>query len=147
MKIFFRTIAVLAAAAVAIYLIYAVLLRGRFANGMVALFQNTLGMDYDAALQFYERTFRSHMDAIILLSLLLVFAGLFYCYLRWLTRYFEDISKGMDALLQDVPGEISLPPELLSIERKMNLVKHTIDRQKSDMYFSNPGFIVVASSL
>ena len=31
-------------------------------------------MDYDAALQFYERTFRSHMDTIILLSLLLVFA-------------------------------------------------------------------------
>lgn len=132
-KIFFRTVAVLAVAAVAIYLIYAVLLRGRFANGMVALFQNTLGMDYDAALQFYERTFRSHMDAIILLSLLLVFAGLFYCYLRWLTRYFEDVSRGMDALLQDVPGEISLPSELLSIERKMNLVKHTIDRQKSDM--------------
>ena len=132
-KIFLRTIAVLAAAAAVIYLTYAVLLRGRFANGMVALFQNTLGMDYGAALRFYERTFRSHMDAIILLSLLLVAAGLFYCYLRWLTRYFEDISKGMDALLQDVAGEISLPPELLPIERKMNLAKHTIDRQKSDM--------------
>ena len=39
----------------------------------------------------------------------------------------------MDALFQDVPGEISLPPELLPIERKMNLAKHTIDRQKSDM--------------
>ncbi len=102
---------------------YAVLLRGRFANGMVALFQNTLGMDYNAALRFYERTFRSHMDAIILLSLLLVAAGLFYFYLRWLTRYFEDISKGLDALLQDVAGEISLPPELLPIERKMNLAK------------------------
>ena len=132
-KIFLRTIAVLAATAAVIYLTYAVLLRGRFANGMVALFQNTLGMDYAAALRFYERTFRSHMDAIILLSLLLVAAGLFYFYLRWLTRYFEDISKGMDALLQDVAGEISLPPELLPIERKMNLAKHTIDRQKSDM--------------
>ena len=108
-------------------------LRGRFANGMVALFQNTLGMDYDTALRFYERTFRSHMDAIILLSLLLVAAGLFYCYLRWLSRYFEDISRGLDALLQDVAGEISLPPELLPIERKMNLAKYTIDRQKSDM--------------
>ncbi len=128
-KIFLRTIAVLVSAAAVLYLTYAVLLRGRFANGMVALFQTTLGMDYDAALRFYERTFRSHMDTIILL----VFAGLFYCYLRWLTRYFESISKGMDALLQDVAGEISLPPELLPIERKMNLAKHTIDRQKSDM--------------
>ena len=132
-KIFLRTIAVPVSAAAVLYLTYAVLLRGRFANGMVALFQNALGMDYDAALRFYERTFRSHMDAIILLSLLLVFAGLFYCYLRWLTRYFEDISRGMDALLRDAPGEISLPPELLPIERKMNLAKHAIDRQKSDM--------------
>lgn len=132
-KIFLRTIAVLAAAILAVYLIYAVLLRGRFANGMVSLLQNTLGMDYDAALRFYERTFRSHMDAIILLSLLLVAAGLFYWYLRWLTRYFEDISRGLDALLQDVAGEISLSPELLPIERKMNLAKRAIDRQKSDM--------------
>ena len=132
-KIFLHTIAVLAATAAVIYLTYAVLLRGRFANGMVALFQNTLGMDYGAALRFYERTFRSHMDAIILLSLLLVAAGLFYFYLRWLTRYFEDISRGMDALLQDVAGEISLSPELLPIERKMNLVKRAIDRQKNDM--------------
>ena len=132
-KIFLHTIAVLAATAAVIYLTYAVLLRGRFANGMVSLFQNTLGMDYDAALRFYERTFRSHMDVIILLSLLLVAAGLFYFYLRWLTRYFEDISKGLDALLQDAAGEISLPPELLPIERKMNLVKRAIDRQKNDM--------------
>lgn len=90
-------------------------------------------MDYDAALQFYERTFRSHMDTIILLPLLLVFAGLFYVYLRWLTRYFENIRRGMDTLFRDAPGEISLPPELLPIERKMNLVKLTIDWQKSDM--------------
>ncbi len=132
-KIFLRTIAVLGITAAVIYITYFALLRGNFANGMVALFQNTLGMDYDAALQLYARTFRSHLDAIILLSILLVFVCLFYFYLRWLTRYFEEISRGMDVLLQDSPGEISLPPELLPIERKMSLAKHTIDRQRSDM--------------
>lgn len=132
-KIFLVTIVMLASAAAAIYLIYSVLLRGNFANGMVSLFQGILSLDRAAALQMYERTFRSHMDAIILLSFLLVFAGLFYVYLRWLTGYFEAISRGMDALLQDAPQEISLPPELLPIERKMNLAKHTINRQKSDM--------------
>ena len=132
-KIFLRTVMTLAVSAVGLYLIYTVLLRGRFANGMVALFQTTLGMEYDAALRLYERTFRSHMDAIILLTVLVVIAGLFYYFLRWITGYFETISKGMDALLQDAPGEISLPPELLPIERKMNLAKHAIDRQKSDV--------------
>ena len=47
-KIFFRTIAVLATAAAVIYLTYAVLLRGRFANGMVALFQTTLPVSCSA---------------------------------------------------------------------------------------------------
>lgn len=132
-KIFLITIVMLATAAAGIYFLYSSLLRGNFANGMVALFQSILGLDHSAALQMYERTFRRHMDAIILLSILLVFAGLFYVYLRWLTGYFTAISRGMDALLQDTPQEISLPPELLPIERKMNLAKHTIDRQKSDM--------------
>ena len=132
-KIFLRTIGALAFAAAALYFLYAVLLRGRFAGGMVALFQSALGMEYDAALRLYERTFRSHMDAIILLSILLAFAGLFYVYLRWLTRYFEDVSRGLDVLLQDAPGEISLPPELLPIERKLDLAKRAMDRQKSDM--------------
>lgn len=132
-KVFLRMIAVLAATAAVFYLTCAVLLRGSFANGMVALFQNALGMEYGAALGLYERTFRRHMDALILLSILLALAGLFYWHLRWLTRYFTAVSEGMDNLLQDVSGEISLPPELLPIERKMNLAKRAMDRQKSDM--------------
>lgn len=132
-KIFLRTIAALVVAISVIYITYSVLLRGRFADGMVALFQTALGIKYDAALQLYERIFRSHMDAMILFSILLIFAVLFYFYLRWLTRYFETVSEGMDLLLADAPGEISLPPELFSIERKMNLAKHTMLLQKSDM--------------
>ena len=132
-KIFIRTIAALVTAVFVIYITYSVLLRGRFADGMVALFQTVFGIKQDAALQLYVRIFRSHMDAIILFSMLLVFAVLFYFYLRWLTRYFETVSEGMDILLADAPGEISLPSELFSIERKMNLAKHMVILQKSDM--------------
>ena len=77
-KIFLRTIAALVVAVSVIYITYSVLLRGRFADGMVALFQTALGIKYDAALQLYERIFRSHMDAMILFSILLLFAVLFY---------------------------------------------------------------------
>nr|WP_289766123.1 HAMP domain-containing sensor histidine kinase [uncultured Acetatifactor sp.] len=132
-KIFLRTIGTLAAAVAAIYIISSVLLRGHFADGMVALFQTAFGIKYDAALQLYERIFRSHMDAMILFSILLIFAVLFSFYLRWLTRYFEAVSDGMDILLEDAPGEISLPPEMVAIERKMNLAKHMMVLQKSDM--------------
>ncbi len=132
-KFFLCTLAALAAAAGGLYLLYAVLLRGRFAEGMVALFQSVLDIKHDDALRLYARTFRAHMDTIILLTLLLAFAGLLCFCLRWLTGYFTAIGAGLDALLQDVSGEVSLPPELLPLERKMNLAKRAIDRQKSDM--------------
>ena len=135
-KIFLRTIAMLVISASIIYITYSVLLRGNFANLMMALLQNIFGMDYDAALNLYDRIFRSHMDAIILLSILVVFICLLSVFLHWITRYFEEINKGMETLLQDAPGEISLSPDLLSIERKMNIAKHTFDRQKSDMLIS-----------
>ena len=134
MKIFIRAVGTLAAAAAVIYIIYSFLPRGNFADGMVGLFQMVFGLTYDGALQLYERIFRSHMDAIILCSILLVFAGLFCVYLRWLTRYFEAVSDGMELLLADDSGEISLPSELLPIERKMNAAKHMIVRQKGDMF-------------
>lgn len=132
-KVSLRVIAMLGSAAAIIYITYSFLLRGNFANLMMSLLQNVFGMDYDAALDLYSRVFRSHMDMIILLSILFVFIGLLWMFLRWLTRYLEEISRGMDALLQDAPGEISLSPELLSIERKINIAKHTLDRQRSDM--------------
>lgn len=132
-RIFFQTLFMLIFAAGFVYITYSLLLRGNFADFVLSFFQSVFHMDYDDALRLYERTFRSHMDAIILLSMLLLFFLFLYVYLRLFTKYFQEIDRGMDSLLQDKPGEISLSPEILSIERKMNMVKHTIDRQKKDM--------------
>ena len=85
-KIFLRTIAMLVISASIIYITYSVLLRGNFANLMMALMQNIFGMDYDAALNLYDRVFRSHMDAIILLSILVVFIFLLSVFLHWIDR-------------------------------------------------------------
>ena len=123
----------LAMAAIIIYVLYSFFLHGNFADLMVSFFQNILGMNHTAALELYQRTFRMHMDAMIWLSILLVFMVLFHIFLRWFTNYFEEINRGMDALLESSPGEISLSPELLTIERKMNLTKHAIDQQKNQM--------------
>lgn len=162
-QILLRTFGALTAAAAVIYITYSVLQHVGFADGMVAFFQVVFGINYEVALQLYERTFRRHMDMMILCSFLLVFAGLFWLYLRWLTGYLEAVSRGMDILLEDDPkdisdildvldipnaldvpdvsgrapylrsGEISLPPELFAIERKMNLAKHRMVLQNRQM--------------
>ena len=146
-RILLRTFGALTAAAAVIYITYSVLQHVGFADGMVAFFQFVFGINYEAALQLYERTFRRHMDMMILCSFLLIFVGLFRIYLRWLTGYLEAVSRGMDILLEDdsgevlgsapspgrSSGEISLPPELFSIERKMNVAKHRMVLQNRHM--------------
>lgn len=133
-KILLLTITLLLIAVVFIYSIYSFVLHGNFANWTVACFQILFRMDYEAACSLFQRTFRSHMDLVILLSIVLVFAAAFHIYLGWFTRYFADINRGMDALVEERAMEISLPTELYSIERKMNAVKHAIERQKNDMH-------------
>ncbi len=135
-KIACQTAGIAAAAAVIVYSVYSFLLRGNFANLILSILQSVFGMDKPAAARLYERTFRSHMDLLILLSLLAVFAVLLYIYLGWFTRYFEEIGKGLDALFYDTPVEISLSPELFAIERRLSLAKYTLDRQKNEMQLS-----------
>ncbi|MDE7312900.1 MAG: HAMP domain-containing histidine kinase [Eubacterium sp.] len=135
-KIACQTAGMLVMAAVFVYSGYSFLLRGNFASRVQSVFQTVFGMDEAAAAKLYGRTFRSHMDILIVLSLLAVFAVLLHIYLGWFSRYFEEISKGLDALFTDTPAEISLSPELLRIERKLNLAKHTIGRQKNEMLLS-----------
>lgn len=97
-------------------------------------------MDYDAAYQFYQQTFRNYEDWFIMLFIVCVFLILLRIYLGWFSRYFVEINEQMDVLLGEEAtedtGEISLSPELFSIERKMNRLKYTMEKQKNDMLAS-----------
>lgn len=132
-KIFVRTIIMIAIAIAVTYSLYSFILRGRFANFMVTAFQNMFRIEYDAALYLYRQIFLNHFDLIVICGLAIVFFIIFRIYLNWFTKYFEELNGGMDSLINENTGDISLSAELLPMERKLNTVKHTIERQKSDM--------------
>ena len=116
-----------------VYGLYSFILYGHFANAVVFLFQGIFRMDYQSALKLYDRVFRSNMEFFVLLAVIAMFAVLLYIYLGWFTKYFTEINRGLDELTREGGGEISLSPEMLPLERKMNFAKHTIERQKSEM--------------
>lgn len=132
-KIFVRSIIMIVIAISAIYFLRTVVFHGRFADFMVRTFQGAFYMEYDAAYNLYQQIFRNHMDLILIVSLAIAFLIVFRMYLNWFTKYFEEINRGMDSLINENTGEISLSAELLPLERKLNTVKHTIEKQKSDM--------------
>lgn len=120
-------------AGVCFYLIYTFIFSGNFADWMVGAYQNLFRLDYSAAYTLYQYTFRNHTDLFMVIAAVGIFFILFRIYLNWFTAYFEEIGGGMDRLLTEQAEEISLSPELLVLERRLNTVKHTIETQKNDI--------------
>lgn len=128
-KLFARTVVILLVA-FAIILVVFNLLRGRFANAVVAVLEY-IYEDYDVALYTYQQIFRSNMDWVIMISALVVFLIVLRVYLKSFTRYFKEVNRGIDSLLEDDSAEVELPQELASTEKKINDVKHRLRQQRA----------------
>lgn len=131
-KIFSQIVIMIVVAIVVIYCIYSFVLRGHFANWVVSAFQNIFRIDYDSAYVLYQQTFRSNMNAIILVSIFVVFFAVFRAFSNWFMSYFMDINNGIGALIDEETEDISLLPELSMTEKKLNSIKHTLEKRKLD---------------
>lgn len=132
-KIFFQTILMAAIAAGCIYLLYSLFLKGRFADWVVAVNQKIFKLDYDAAKTLYQWTFRNHIELVFVAVIVLVFFITFRICLNWFVKYFMEINDGIDDIGRESIEEVSLRPELSATEKKINAIKHTLEKQKLDM--------------
>ena len=132
-KIFIQTMLIMLSAIGLIFALYIFVLHGNFANFWVSLFIVMFDMDYYQALDLYQYTFRNNMEMIFLLTIVMTFFIIFRIYLNRFTRYFIELNDGMDSLINENTSEISLSPELLPMERKLNTIKHEIEKQKVNM--------------
>jgi two-component system sensor histidine kinase VanS len=66
----------------------------------------------------------------------MVFLCLFHFSLTWFGRYFDQINKGVTALLGTEPKRITLSPELKSVEENLNTVQRTLQQQRAEAALS-----------
>ncbi len=132
-KVFFHTVLLVMIAVGCIYLLYSILLKGRFADWIVTLNQKVFRLDYTAARTLYQWTFRNHIELALVVGLALFFLIIFRIYLNWYAKYFIKINQGIDDIGREGAGEVFLPPELSATEKKINTIKHTLEKQKLDM--------------
>lgn len=131
-KIFSQTVLIAVIAVTFLFCLYSYVLHGNFADWIISVFQQMFRMEYGAAYNLYQQIFRNHMDLIIIISVVLVFFIVFRIYLNWFTKYFREINSGIDALIDEGTDEISFSPELSSTEKKLNTIKHTLEKRKLD---------------
>lgn len=130
--LFVRTILLLITDAVLLLIFSDLYLFGRFANFMVGILNRFIYHDYDRALEAYQLIFRNRLEWFWLMGLFAVFLVSMWIYLRNFTKYFYEINRGIDALIEENPGEVILSPELSLTERKINHIRHTLERRKSE---------------
>lgn len=108
------------------------LIRGRFGDAVVAFLTGVFHLDYSDALYIYEATFRDHLDGIIAGAIILSLIVVFRFSLRWVREYFDEISAGCDALLDEKTELITLSPELGFLELKLNESKTILEKRERD---------------
>lgn len=129
-KIFLRTALMLLVAIIVTVGFYNIFLQGHFANFVVGCLQYFIYHDYAVALNVYRETFRSNMELFFAFAIIAVFLVVLRIYLNSFTRYFNEINRGIDALLQEDTEEVVLSSELAATEKKINSIKHTLEQRK-----------------
>lgn len=135
-KIFFNTVTMLVIAVFAIQFLYRFVFYGHFANWVVKFLEVFIYRDYtnayDVALDTYRRVFREYISLYFLTGVVLVFAVVMRIYLNNFIKYFNEINHGIDALVKENAGDVVLSQELAATEKKINSIKHTLEKRKTD---------------
>ena len=124
-KLFLRTMTVFGVTAVVVLILRSAL-RGKLADGIIALIGAIGHVDAFRADYIYQWYFRSNQEFIIFFVIVIIFLVFFWMLLTWFTKYFDQMIDGVDKLARETDDEIVLSPELKFMESKLNAVKRTL---------------------
>lgn len=129
-KVFFQMLLITVAAAVTVYLLRYIL-RGLIGDRIVRFLVNAFHFRNSDAQEIYQLVIRNNMDMILFIVILIfLLVILFQFSVSWSTKYFDEISAGIDKLTEESDAEITLSPELDFMENKLNQIKNYLEKQK-----------------
>ena len=109
------------------------LARGNVADAVVVVFQRMFSMDYESAWWLYHQAIRVNLDYIMYVAIGVFFVILSRFLLSQFSKYFNEISDGLDVLVMDKGGEIELSAEMATMERKLKAIKQTLEEREQEV--------------
>ncbi len=103
-----------------------------FADYFVRFCQNVLGLSFDSARALYFTLFQQNKAVLEMIGFSIILLICFYFGLSRFTRYFNEISSGLDCLVAETEGEITLSPEMDFMTQKLNKIKDTLAKRQRD---------------
>ena len=130
-KIFIqRLLIVFVAAAAVIFLRSAIQKSFSLGDNIVRFLMRAFHLRETDALTIYRYVFLNNIGFITLVAILVFLIILLKFSIPWFTKYFDEISAGIDKLVEESDDEITLLPELDFMEKKLNQIKRNLEKQK-----------------
>lgn len=107
--------------------------RFSFGDTIVRFLMNTFHMSDKVAITTTHLLFLNNIEAITLIVILIFLVILLKFLISWFTKYFDEVSAGMDKLVEESENEIILSPELDFMENKLNQIKNNLEKQKKSV--------------
>ncbi len=114
------------------YLLIDGLFQDAFAEWFVQLCQNFFKISYFDGVNMYQQLFRNNRGVWLSAGLIVILLLVFYYVLSRMTRYFNEVSAGIDRLVEESDEEIVLSPEMDFIAVKLNEIKTKLIKRERD---------------
>ncbi len=135
-KLFFVSVITMFLSIIGIYALYDFVFFGRFADFVVGFLRRFIYIGqkdaYHKALETYRRVVRNYMEWYFMGGILLLFMITQMIYLNSFIKYFKEINRGIDSLVTENTGDVILSQELAVTERKINSIKHILEKRKTE---------------
>ena len=115
-----------------VIVLYVLLWKQRFGDWIIGLLEYFIRIEHEKAFYIYHYYFRGYKEIFFAAAIILVFIFLLLNLFRWMTGYFKEIHRGIDALLAEDAGMICLSAEMMPFEHKLNAVKRELKKQKEE---------------
>jgi two-component system sensor histidine kinase VanS len=106
------------------------------ANWIVSFFQNAFELDFQSAQRLYFHAIRQNINLVVYATFGVFFIFLSRFLLMQFKRYFNEISDGLDALVENKAGNIKLSPEMSFMEQKLTTIKQTLEKREQEVILS-----------
>jgi two-component system sensor histidine kinase VanS len=134
-KIFLR-VAIFAVIALIIVAFLLYLTNQRAGNWIVSFLQNAFSLDFFDAQRIYIRAIRNNIVFVIYATFGIFFIVLIRFLMTQFAKYFNEISGGLDALVENKVDEIKLSTEMASMEEKLKTIQQTLIKRENDIKIS-----------
>lgn len=101
-----------------------------FADAFISFCENVLHLDYYDASSLYQSMLRNNKPILMMGGFICLLFISFYFALTSFIKYFDQISKGVNELLNETDQVITMSPELSFMEKQLNEVKRTLKQRQ-----------------